>query len=283
MHAIRTLLSYSLVIVILAAVVLAYYYRDRIMPEVDALYDEVQGWVNDKTAPPPAVSEQTPAESLPAGTAPPEVAVMEPPAESFGPVSGEAVMAGEESVAVESVPAEPALAGPTPPVPTEPSQTIATPEPAPEENNAMREPVPVEDIAGSTHHGMMTEASTPEPAPVVEPPAGAGTRDAGEPGQEQELLSQARQAYWQHNYDDAEAAYRQLLEINPDNPDWYGELGNLYYATGKWKLAGEAYYQAATRLWQTGRTAQLGYLLRVLKGLDPDLADKLEQEMQQVE
>lgn len=270
MHAIRTLLSYSLVIVIVAAVVLAYYYRDQIMPEVDALYDEVQSWVGEKSASPPADREEAPAEALPVETAPPEVAVVEPPTEAE-PVAEEPAVAVEETVVTESVQEEPATIQAEPPVATEPPQTIAA-----------AGPVPGEEIAGDTDRSMMAEESAPEPAPATEPPAEAATPDAdGQARREQELVRQARQAYWQRNYDEAEAAYRQLLEIDPDNPDLYGELGNLYYATGKWKLAGEAYYQASTRLLQTGQTQQVGYLLRVLKGLDPDMADKLEQEMQQ--
>ena len=286
MHAIRTLLSYSLVIVIVAAVVLAYYYRDQVMPEVDALYGEVESWVEKQTGSSPPADSGKAAGQIPEQAPPAVVAGYEPPAQS-ATVTEESSVPAADAEQAEMPQEEASAPPPEAPAEAEPPETLVAAGPAPDEAQP--------DVAvPDTDRSMMAAESPPEPSPeaqpATEPPAvvaspepapEAGDEEGDLARQEQELLRQARQAYWQRNYEEAEAAYRKLLEISPDNPDLYGELGNLYYATGKWKLAGDAYYQASTRLLQSGQSTQVTYLLRVLKGLDPDLADKLEQEMQQ--
>lgn len=93
------------------------------------------------------------------------------------------------------------------------------------------------------------------------------------------ILHQARQAYWNGNLPAAEKAYQELSQINKSDPNVYGELGNIYYAQGKWKQAGEAYYEAAVRLIELRQPAQVNYLLRVIQGLDAESAAKLRQKM----
>ncbi|MCW8922322.1 MAG: hypothetical protein OQK69_01645 [Gammaproteobacteria bacterium] len=92
------------------------------------------------------------------------------------------------------------------------------------------------------------------------------------------LMFMARQSFWNGNTDDAEKRYIDLSNIDSANPDVYGELGNVYYAQGKWKQAGEAYYQAAVRLLSSqddSKKDRVSYLLRVIQGLDADSAAKL--------
>jgi tetratricopeptide (TPR) repeat protein len=91
-----------------------------------------------------------------------------------------------------------------------------------------------------------------------------------------ELLAAAREAFWLHNYDDAEKNYRALTELEPQNPDGYGELGNMYFSQGRWDEAAAAYYQAGTRLISEGRLDSARELVNVIRGLNGQQADELD-------
>ena len=77
------------------------------------------------------------------------------------------------------------------------------------------------------------------------------------------------------NYEEAEAGYQQLIRLDPDNPDGYGELGNLYFSQGKWEQAASAYFEAGSRLARSGYIEQASNLLDVIRGLDGAQADEL--------
>ncbi|MCW8934219.1 MAG: hypothetical protein OQK98_05795 [Gammaproteobacteria bacterium] len=95
----------------------------------------------------------------------------------------------------------------------------------------------------------------------------------------QELLFKARLAYWNGDLKTAENTYIQLTEMLSDDPNVYGELGNLYYMQSKWKLASDAYYHAALKLSKTKNAYQAQHLLRIIRGLDTETADKLQAEL----
>jgi len=97
----------------------------------------------------------------------------------------------------------------------------------------------------------------------------------------QELLFKARLAYWNGDLKTAESTYIQLTEMVSDDPNVYGELGNLYYMQSKWKQASDAYYQAALKLSKTKNSYQAKHLLRIIRGLDTETADKLQAELNQ--
>jgi|GEM_PF-2811528 len=101
------------------------------------------------------------------------------------------------------------------------------------------------------------------------------TTASTEPSEEDRLL-QARSSFWKGDMKNAENVYVELSANGSKNPDVYGELGNLYYMQGKWKQAGQSYLHAAEILVRTNQTQQLHYLLRVIQGLDPESADKLQ-------
>jgi tetratricopeptide (TPR) repeat protein len=94
-----------------------------------------------------------------------------------------------------------------------------------------------------------------------------------------QMFYMARQSYWMGNVLAAENIYLKLADAEDDNPDVYGELGNVYYSQGKWNEAGKAYYEAAIRLLELDRNNQVDYLLRVIQGLDSDSAEKLKQKI----
>ena len=90
-----------------------------------------------------------------------------------------------------------------------------------------------------------------------------------------DLLRAARQAFQQGKLAVATEKYNELVELENDEADFYGELGNVYYAMGNWEKAGVAYYEAATRLIEERQFAQVAYLQRVIQGLDVERAEKL--------
>lgn len=90
-----------------------------------------------------------------------------------------------------------------------------------------------------------------------------------------DMLMVARQTFWNGNPLDSEKLYLDLVSLQENNPNVYGELGNVYYSQGKWQQAGKAYYEAAIRLLDLKQTQQVNYLLRVIQGLDAESAEKL--------
>lgn len=94
-----------------------------------------------------------------------------------------------------------------------------------------------------------------------------------------ELINQARLAFQSGDSKKAITLYQELSSLNPDDPNAYGELGNIFYIQGKWKQAGQAYYEATVRLLRRGQTGQVQYLYRVIHGLDRESAEKLRSQL----
>ncbi|VAW63590.1 hypothetical protein MNBD_GAMMA11-1504 [hydrothermal vent metagenome] len=94
-----------------------------------------------------------------------------------------------------------------------------------------------------------------------------------------ELLFKARLAYWNRDLKAAEKTYIELTEM-VDDPNAYGELGNVYYMQSRWKKASDAYYHAAIKLKDIKHIDQAFHLLRIIRGLDTDTADRLQTELQ---
>ena len=116
-----------------------------------------------------------------------------------------------------------------------------------------------------------TVAETPSVVAVAEPDV-APTLDMTRP---YHVLAAAREAYWMHDHEEAESLYRRLIDLEPENPDGYGELGNLYFSQGKWDDAASAYFEAGSRLARTGHMMEAQNLLEVIRGLNGKQADEL--------
>lgn len=192
--------------------------------------------------PPPVSPEETPVE--------PQVAVPDAAANADAqPAAVPEEITSESGTAPETVPQ---THFPTP---------VSAPdeEPAPPAETAVPESPPVTatkvqpDVSGAAQ-------STPAPTGEVKP---------------YELLAAAREAFWLHNYDDAEKNYRALTELEPQNPDGFGELGNMYFSQGRWEEAAAAYYEAGTRLISEGRLDPARELVNVIRGLNGQQADEL--------
>jgi hypothetical protein len=127
--------------------------------------------------------------------------------------------------------------------------------------------------------GTAVQGSTPVTAGEVQPDVGVAGQSPGGSAVEvkpYELLAAAREAFWLHNYDDAEKNYRALTELEPQNPDGYGELGNMYFSQGRWEEAAAAYYAAGIRLITEGRLDSARELVIVIRGLNGQQADELD-------
>ena len=133
--------------------------------------------------------------------------------------------------------------------------------------------VPEEDMTGSEGQAatMLTESATPE-FPEAAPPVPAVKKQE----KAYALLAAAREAYWLRDYEVAETKYQALTRMEPDNPDGYGELGNMYFSQGQWDEAASAYYEAGLRLIGQGLLDQAEELAAVIRGLNGGHADDLE-------
>jgi hypothetical protein len=216
-----------------------------------------------------------------------------PPAEESGTDEGagpgetaSAVTAGAipPPVSPEGTPVEPQVAVPDTAVDAQPA---AVPEETSSESGVAPETVPQTDSptpvsAPDEVPAPPAETAVPESPPVtapeVQPDVSGAAQSARAPDSEvkpYELLAAAREAFWLHNYDDAEKNYRALTELEPQNPDGFGELGNMYFSQGRWEEAAAAYYEAGTRLISEGRLDPARELVNVIRGLNGKQADEL--------
>ena len=119
-----------------------------------------------------------------------------------------------------------------------------------------------------------TEPSPSEEIEIITETNGSPNSDK-EAASANDLLRAARHAFNHGDLNGAVTQYNLLIELENDEADFYGELGNVYYAMGYWEKAGLAYYEAATRLIEQRKLFQVHYLQRVIHGLDAERAEKL--------
>ncbi|MBE7565600.1 tetratricopeptide repeat protein [Acidithiobacillus thiooxidans] len=114
--------------------------------------------------------------------------------------------------------------------------------------------------------------------PTLSMPMPASTKSLSKA--EVKLLLQARAAYWQRNAPKAIADYQKLLHEAPDHPGIYGELGNVYYMTGKYPEAAIAYGSAARTMIRMQRFAEAYSLLPLIGSLNPQEATAIDHSLQ---
>ncbi len=96
-----------------------------------------------------------------------------------------------------------------------------------------------------------------------------------------DLLYDARQAFWARDYRTAITQYRQLINREPNNPDYSGELGNIYYAINDYNNASELYFRTAQLLLHQGQKDAAAQLLPPLNAMNRGLGDKLKRSLTQ--
>jgi hypothetical protein len=78
----------------------------------------------------------------------------------------------------------------------------------------------------------------------------------------------ARTAVWQGDLIGAVSHYRQLIAVQPDNYDAYGEMGNVLLAQSEGTAAVEAYVNAARLIYRSGNIEMARRLAGVIAQLD---------------
>jgi len=124
-----------------------------------------------------------------------------------------------------------------------------------------------------------TEAATVAPQADVEQAAvEPAAPDAVAPSDPefQSRLKEARSLFWQRNTRAALQAYRELSADYPDNPQAWGELGNLYFNLRQASAAAGAYARAIDLLIAQGEFMRAHQLLGVMYRLNNRQAQQLE-------
>ena len=92
-----------------------------------------------------------------------------------------------------------------------------------------------------------------------------------------EFVQQARRAYWNGDFEAAEAAYMQMLSAFPGDADAFGELGNLYQSMGRPAQALDAYFEAGLRLKAEGNSEKLQQIIELMQKEGDARGDQLRQ------
>lgn len=121
----------------------------------------------------------------------------------------------------------------------------------------------------ATQKAMTTAKSVVESIPV-----GPFSKKASD-----ELLNNAREAYARGDIEASIKAYTEFCKKNPDSVDGNGELGNVYYMSGRLQEAAQSYFEAAKRLVEQEQMERAQGLLPSIAQGNPQLANDLQQLM----
>jgi tetratricopeptide (TPR) repeat protein len=94
-----------------------------------------------------------------------------------------------------------------------------------------------------------------------------------------EKIASAREAFAQGNMDRAISDYNDFIKKNAKNADVRGELGNVYYLTGRPEEAAEAYYDAAQLLLKEHDFERVAAVIPIIAETKPMMADELSQKL----
>lgn len=85
----------------------------------------------------------------------------------------------------------------------------------------------------------------------------------------------ARQAFWDGNRDEAEVLYTALAAEFPSEASILGELGNLYYNSGRTAAAARQYHAVGLLAIAAGNRAETAAMIGVLQSIAPEMAADL--------
>jgi len=111
---------------------------------------------------------------------------------------------------------------------------------------------------------------------VSKAPAGPFSKNSSE-----DQLSKARETFAMGDVEGSITAYKEYVKHNSSNADARGELGNVYYLSGKFQESAQAYYDAAKLLIEQKQLDRVPALLPVIAQVNPALADELSQKLYQ--
>ena len=92
-------------------------------------------------------------------------------------------------------------------------------------------------------------------------------------------LNNAREAFARGDVNGAVTIYVDVINNNANNADARGELGNVYFLTGRLPEAAQAYYDAANLLLDKKELDRVEALLPVIARINPMMADELFQKL----
>jgi tetratricopeptide (TPR) repeat protein len=98
-----------------------------------------------------------------------------------------------------------------------------------------------------------------------------------------EVLNQAREAYSRGDADAAIRSYTEFLAKHPDSIDGHGELGNVYYMTGRLQEAAQSFFEAGKRMLDQNQADRAQALLPSIGQGNPALAGELQQKLMQLQ
>jgi hypothetical protein len=100
-------------------------------------------------------------------------------------------------------------------------------------------------------------------------------------GADAAALGEARAAYARGDVEGAVRAYTDIVKKSPDSVDAQGELGNVYYMTGRLREAADAYAAAAKLLIDQHQVERAQTLLPAIGQGNPALANEVMQRLAQ--
>lgn len=128
------------------------------------------------------------------------------------------------------------------------------------------------------HSGWFSPASEKTEA-IGKPLQAKIIADPASKNMQYEKIASAREAFAQGNMDRAITDYNDFIKKNARNADVRGELGNVYYLTGRPEQAAEAYYDAAQLLLKEHDFERVAAVIPVIAETKPMMADELSQKL----
>jgi len=95
----------------------------------------------------------------------------------------------------------------------------------------------------------------------------------------QESIAKAREAFARGDVNSAVALYNECIKSNADDADARGELGNVYYTTGRLQEAAQAYFDTAKLLLAKNEFDRVEALIPVIDQINPMMGDDLMQQL----
>jgi tetratricopeptide (TPR) repeat protein len=136
----------------------------------------------------------------------------------------------------------------------------------PQPQNAQQvKPLPVPAKVEPAHDKLVAVPTLKQPEPLNSPLDGD--------------LVRARKAYWANDYARAIDEYQRLIKRHPQNPDYLGELGNIYYTLNNDQRAAELYFEAAMLFLQQNNEQHARSLLAPITALNRELGERLQQRL----
>jgi len=255
------LACHTVIIVLLLFVVIAVFFRGPLF----GIWSESEPEPETATAPltqaPTEQVLQQPVEQAVEPQAPIEPETMKPPVSAEQQTTDQEPVSVQAGVQPEMPAAQQTEATPAASLDNRPD-TVSEPAEAVEpENEPDTSRLPATAIQRTKPETLQQEENYQFRPPQAEPyqPAAEDAED---------LLQQARKAYWNDELDKSKSLYEQYIDANPENPDGYGELGNLLSTMGDLDRAAEMYRKAAELLSNAGNIEQAQRLQEVLSSIE---------------